>query len=144
MVDGKVVPYFFNANNNINYKEGKTYWLFRNPKIIKLKEEGVYLISMGFHSYNMNVDVEKVLDTLDGRHYYTAVYTLYKGMMLSGYSLDGLRYMECTIPKGTTYYENEKGEIVSRKIRVEKIEEIKPPKRNKNENLTNTLEAYDI
>ena len=125
---GKVYPYFF-SGTNISYQEGKTYWQFRNPSLY-WTSSGYYGIMKGFHSYSMDLSVENTLE-----YYYNTTFITLRistpTKPLTSYSEsispNGaiLCYVECTIPKGVAYYENEYGEIVSRKLRIDKITKIR-------------------
>lgn len=68
----------------------------------------------GFHSYDLNNDC---LSALGG-----IVVQGKEGGFLDYYSrADHIVKVECTIPKGSEYYENSLGEIVSNKLIVDKI-----------------------
>ena len=79
-------------------------------------------IEYGFHSYNPNK-----VKLLVNHDLQTVRICLIKNTTDS-FSLNPLDYfsltpdllrVECIIPKGTTYYENEKGEMVSESIKIE-------------------------
>lgn len=68
----------------------------------------------GFHSYDLNNDC---LSALGG-----IVVQGKEGGFLDYFSrADHIVKVECTIPKGSEYYENSLGEIVSNKLIVDKI-----------------------
>ena len=68
----------------------------------------------GFHSYDLNNDC---LSALEG-----IVVQGKEGVFLDYYSrADHIVKVECIIPKGSEYYENSLGEIVSNKLIVDKI-----------------------
>ena len=107
-------PYFFN-NPAIEYQKNKTY----TGKVIKLQKSKSsmwfkYYIMNGFHSYDI-----KKLQPVRPSYSDSILVQDSDENVLEFYHEEGAIVMECTIPKGTTYYENEKGEIVSDSIRVD-------------------------
>lgn len=79
-------------------------------------------INTGFHCYSKNVIV-----TADKAHKLLTAYSKDKKMLLRLYYDPSVSaaLIKCTIPKGTTYYENYSGEIVTDTIIIE--EELKIP-----------------
>lgn len=75
-------------------------------------------INTGLHSYDMKL--RKTLLHVDGINY---IYGL-DGGFVQAYSTYVSAIMHCVIPAGAEYYENERGEIVSNKLRTVSIEEI--------------------
>lgn len=68
----------------------------------------------GFHSYNLNNDCLSVVGGI--------VVQAKEGGFIDYYSrIDHIVKVECIIPKGSEYYENSFGEIVSNKLIVDKI-----------------------
>ena len=120
-------PYFMDMSDVV-YKRGCTY---THGKPLVLHDPGAfcgtsYYINEGFHSYNSS---KVVLD----QHwsYYDVVWSATRdGHKLCPYSIPPswrppLYKMQCIIPKGTTYYENQYGEIVSEAIVVKGFHIIK-------------------
>ena len=74
-------------------------------------------INEGFHSYNSSCPLEK--DYVDGT--VVAVVNSSRHLHIAGYvpekASDILGIMSCIIPKGSKYYENEDGEVVSDAIK---------------------------
>lgn len=79
----------------------------------------------GFHSYNLNNDCDRMsvlegvmMSALEG----IVMVRDKKGRVLDHYlCAEHLVKVECIIPKGSEYYENSFGEIVSNKLIVDKI-----------------------
>lgn len=68
----------------------------------------------GFHSYDLNNDCLSVVGGI--------VVQAKEGGFLDYYSrIDHIVKVECIIPKGSEYYENSLGEIVSNKLIIDKI-----------------------
>jgi hypothetical protein len=94
------------------------------PKVILYSEKSFckYFIDRGYHSYDKSIECKYYYDCKE-----------YCGIVKVGnletYRTNGslpsifptLCIVECTIPKGTKYCLNEKGEYVSEQIRVDKI-----------------------
>lgn len=103
------------------YSVGKTYKTeldlpFENS--ISCYGKRSWSINEGFHSYNSSCPLEK--EYFD-RTVIVAVLNPHRHTHVLGYSpkkaRDILGIMSCIIPKGSTYYENEVGEIVSDTIK---------------------------
>lgn len=115
-----VFPYFYNFNE-ICYKEGETYFqrMAANEPYYGLFKE--YIINLGFHSYALNnirlmgARSREIPLVATCAKKATSMHTSQK------YNIYGLAIMLCVIPKGATYYVNSVGEIVSNKLKVERI-----------------------
>lgn len=89
-------------------------WQFANVQAITQPSgHFLYTIVFGYHSYSANVGTSYV-NYGDEEKAFVVCGTQYQ------YD-EHLRIMECVIPKGTAYYENEHGEIVSELIKIKKI-----------------------
>lgn len=81
--------------------------------------EGLYAITQGFHSYNpKKCTYERCFNEVDKN--YSKVQSKTIGKLIDKYFGD-TSVFECIIPKGSEYYENEDGEIVSNQIIIKKI-----------------------
>lgn len=93
---------------NFRYKKGETY---EHP--INIDETELFLnIDEGIHSYILNIDIERSDDiylslTLDNK--FICIYP------------NDVCYVKCIIPKGSTYFINERGEVVSDAIKILEI-----------------------
>ena len=79
--------------------------------------ERLYRIYTGFHSYS-HKKCSYFCKTED-RH--INVQSKINGKLIDRYYDNDIMIFECTIPKGTEYYKNERGEIVSEAIIINKI-----------------------
>ena len=119
--DSRVIRSYFMPKDTFCYKVGET----TEEEIGKVEDYGCYnsknySISEGLYSYDKEKCYAKTTYTKN-----MAVYT-FKGVMLGYYASHPRRcrhlvLLECTIPYGATYYENEYGEIVSNKLKVDKM-----------------------
>lgn len=123
-------PYFMDYSE-IVYKTGETYTTNMEPPEQKYC---AYVIGKGFHSYNMDScyytkGEVNCLVSVTGEvifHYSRITVNSHYGCSIMNYLTHRtICVMHCTIPEGTTYYENHNGEIVSNAIRVDSIETIK-------------------
>ena len=123
-------PYYFNHYGD--YKVGKTYFIYADVFVRQIKQPNLqtyYEIDRGYHSYNpekINVSVDESATTFlrNGAMNYSITCND-NGAYIDYFFLKrNLVKVDCTIPKGATYYENEKGEIVSNSIRIDLIEDI--------------------
>lgn len=138
--DGGILPYYMSGVTDLRYEKGKTYHQEHPLKIVLGK------IYAGYHSYSAKkchyeVNIEN--------HFYrmtkgpfgipkaipsrVSVYgpknielDLYKVHNVFQHYFSGCAILDCVIPKGTVYYENTRGEIVSEVIRVDNIIEVAP------------------
>lgn len=116
-----VLPYY---NPEImHYEVGRTYNHGRELTVqyesdYWMEDQLVYTIDAGFHSYN-SVKV-KVFKSFPVPHWFDVV----SSMKLGSYDPIVSVYVECLIPKGSVYYENYYGEIVSDKIKIVKLKNI--------------------
>lgn len=112
--NGTVVPYYFNDIETYAECDKKT----QDP--LKICFTGKYwTIETGYHSYSKELWYATRGIVCIFAHCKTGC-----GKMMSYYPdtpKDKLVLIECTIPEGCTYYENEFGEIVSDTIRIDKI-----------------------
>lgn len=127
--EGYAVPYYMHYSLCLRYKKGETYHLPYELKIFEnstaLHHSSGFHADYGFHAYNsehcqygksgeniLTSDIEVLtVSDVDDKHrcdYYRP-------------QLYGNAILECSIPEGTTYYENENGEIVTDAIRVDNI-----------------------
>ena len=113
----KVSSYYFNKE----YKKDESYTLNGGIHVFcdDFRWPEKYRIDYGFHSY----DPDKIRTEKEGS---TLVFYNKEDCALDVYDLRFhiLYRVECTIPKGSVYYENENGEIASDKIRIDSITEI--------------------
>lgn len=117
---------FYSAYHDFPYKKGDLYKLGSQTEIDMLREESItfYRIFKGFHSYNSQStflckEHNNIGESL-------AVYSIDKGKVESYIENDGitpriLKKVRCVIPKGSVYFENEFGEIVSNKIIIKNV-----------------------
>lgn len=114
----KVTSFYFNKE----YKKDESYTLNGDIQVFydDFQWSEKYRIDYGFHSY----DPDKIRTEKDGGT--LVFYTTKDDYTLDVYALGSniLYRVECTVPKGSVYYENEYGEIVSDKIRIDSITEI--------------------
>lgn len=92
------------------YQCGKTYTI--NELKSHISKEGIMIIEDGFHSYSSK-------DCYVWSPFYSYGININKngyGMIATYNKLYGTCVVECTIPKGSKYYHNYHGEIVSEKI----------------------------
>lgn len=94
------------------YKEGETYKL---PTSAMFEIQTWYRYD-GFHSYSQDVKVSFY------RGEYLAVRSQNMGFIDYLQLNQNLVIVECTIPKGTHYYMNQRGEIVSDQIKIESFQ----------------------
>ena len=102
--DNKIHSYY----NEFIYELGQIYNTECNVEYFKQDEDDLYLINEGFHSYNYNPSIG--YDTIK-----QSVIVGSKSMEV--YSGPGVFGMLCIIPKGTEYYINDYGDIVSTSIK---------------------------
>lgn len=100
------------------YELGKTYKTEINPTRVTY-DDNVRVIDVGYHSYAWDIEIKslcggdirvKGLGLLGGKTTYTNRHGFGNGKVV---------VVECTIPKGTVYWENCVGEIVSEKLILE-------------------------
>lgn len=102
---GGIYSYF----QNFGYKKQKEYCL-DGELIIDGTNDYYYSISNGFHSYSGMCKV-----WVDAKVFIVSVYSLTEKIYWN-YINNATVVAECVVPKGSTYYENKNGEIVSNKI----------------------------
>lgn len=131
--NGDVIPYYIMASS-MRYKEGQTYQSdLDEPHCRPYSLLSYYFINFGLHSYSTKKCMVKVGNKLkfedpiaNSTVSRIRVYTIKDGALLNGftpryYKNEKLAIMDCSIPKGAFYYENNFGEIVSDTIRIDKI-----------------------
>lgn len=95
----------------MDYEPEKIYWADVNPISI---DSPLYLgmkIDKGFHSYSM----DKTMATKD--KYHIVIYNMENNEIVDSiFFSDHLVIAKCIIPKGSKYYKNDLGEIVSDQI----------------------------
>lgn len=122
-----IISYYMNHE----YKVGETYRMAADFEVIDYDEveptRPYYEINAGFHSYShektkvkmtyhYNGDDRKLIEVLFGDQNCTIDY-----FKVSHYDTIDIVRVECTIPEGSTYYENANGEIVSNAITIDSI-----------------------
>lgn len=96
------------------YSIGEDYSILDKIKVKWSTYDKVYFINEGFHSYSTDCYVTKRLDG-------SSIVENQVGEVIGRYPyIESYNFVivSCIIPKGTTYYENERGEIVSEQIRI--------------------------
>jgi len=109
--DKKIKPYY-KINGDIKiYKEGETYY---SPFGVTYTGSDYIKIDSGLHSYKIyNESIDE--DTYCGCDSFVVLKSL------STYEGVNARIVLCTIPKGSKYYINDEGEIVSNCIVINKV-----------------------
>ena len=117
---------FYSVYRDFPSKKGDLYKLGSKIKIEMLREESItyYRIFKGFHSYNSQSTF--LCKEHNNRGESLAVYSINKEKVDSYIENDGitpriLKKVRCIIPKGSVYFENEFGEIVSNKIIIKNV-----------------------
>lgn len=102
---------FRSLYRRMDYEPEKIYWTDVNPISI---DSPLYLemkIDKGFHSYSM----DKTMATKD--KYHIVIYNMENNEIVDSiFFSDNLVIAKCIIPKGSKYYKNDLGEIVSDQI----------------------------
>ena len=127
--DGYAIPYYMHFNSRLKYEKGVTYHLPIKLEIFKNSTEllslGGFHADYGFHAYSsqhcqygksgeyiLTSDIEVLtVSDVDDKHRCDCYRPQYYGNAI----------LECSIPEGTIYYENENGEIVTEVLRVDNI-----------------------
>jgi hypothetical protein len=97
------------------YKIGKLY----ETEIGLTETSSITFIHYGFHSYSDKCKLDP-----NGTYFKQPAFRImFKDICLDEFSCRGLSYykVDCIIPKGSQYYENDRGEIVSDKIILKEI-----------------------
>lgn len=105
---------------DFHYETGKEYESYvRIEREDWSDNEGHYTISQGIHSYNSR----KVHVEYSYKDYFGNICSKYFKVVGNNMTIDyfvrvymRLKCVDCVIPKGATYYENEQGEIVSNRL----------------------------
>lgn len=109
--DNIIAPYFRQSSNIQSYKEGNIY-----HDSFGMSPHGIngVTIARGLHSY--------AIDSIPLKEYSTSSCDGFK-VITSKMEYVGpwARIVLCTIPKGSVYYLNEFGEIVSNCLRIDKL-----------------------
>ena len=114
--DEHILSYYFSQE----YEVGKTYRLDNGLKFNTddYLSNRTYHIYQGFHSYSPEkIKIRQV------KHGMVDVKTK-EGVVLDYYDFENIVRVDCIIPEGSVYYENENGEFVSDIIRIDSIEQI--------------------
>jgi hypothetical protein len=129
--DNKYQPTYYTGM--VCYMEGQTYALGDSIKVEvnydQLLRRESAVINKGFHSYNYKklwTKLENVSDSKDC--VFAEIRTIDHNSFVASYISEPCEYkfkMNCIIPKGTTYYENEYSEMVSECIKVINFEPLK-------------------
>jgi len=108
---------FYSMYKNFKYQLNQLYSI--NIYINK-DDDGVFVGSRGFHSYDPSIVHLKI--SKNG----IIQWVVYAGQRRLDYDIVIAGYVkaECVIPKGTTYYENDFGEIISEAIIVKQLKPI--------------------
>lgn len=112
---------FYSVYKHFQYKIGGKY----NCEIGEIGEvDRLFYINEGIHSYSKKVKIIHCNDYIDD--YYTSAICVFHNNIKLDYFYYKPIYvkLKCVIPKGSQYYENEHGEIVSNTIKVISFEEI--------------------
>lgn len=107
--------------NNFPYEVNTTYIWNKKLKISRFFD--CWTIEKGFHSYsNESTIISKENNRAFGESFVVRSHNnneLCDSYFVStGYCLRNIKKVECIIPKGAIYYENEGGEIVSNQIKI--------------------------
>jgi hypothetical protein len=132
---GHYIPYYYGID--FSYEVGRTH---RHTKPIHIdivdyssgldEQNEIYEINEGLHSYNC--DKVKLI-----WHPHICQFAVESKYQWTYYTADSYLFstdlykMNCIIPAGTTYYENEYGEIVSNVLKVLSIDELMASATNK-------------
>jgi hypothetical protein len=113
-------PYYRCNKSPIIYEVGKTYYGVICPAKV-IEDTDLITIHEGIHCYDLSVLICKFY-----KDKYEVKYLLPHGVFLNLGTFSSRTYckavlMECTIPKGTIYYMNDKGEIVTEKLIINKV-----------------------
>lgn len=108
---------FYSMYKNFKYQLNQLYSI--NIYINK-DDDGGFVGSRGFHSYDPSI---VYLDIPENGIIQWAVYAGQRRLDFDTVIADYFK-AECVIPKGTTYYENENGEIISNQIIIKNFEPI--------------------
>lgn len=113
---GKVVPYFFPNRNIIYYEEGKEYTSKIHYFYDRFNND--FIIDEGLHSYN------KKLCWYKKDSHFINMHSLFISPTMYFDTREELLKLDCHIPKGSIYYINCSGEMVSDKLVVDKIQKV--------------------
>lgn len=119
------------------YTEGKTYTAKITP-VPGHRRFGLIKVEYGLHCYSERCTFKRLMDGSDPNDprlkRYCSIHTNlleyqpdFEMGAIHSYRKDLYYYpvvFECTIPKGTTYYENRAGEIVSEALTIDKVTEL--------------------
>lgn len=102
---------FRSLYRRMDYEPEKIYWTDVNPISIDSPLYPEMMIDKGFHSYSM----DKTMATKD--KYHIVIYNMENNEIVDSiFFSDNLVIAKCIIPKGSKYYKNDLGEIVSDQI----------------------------
>lgn len=139
------VLYVYNPNENVllsprqqfQYTIGQTYNAKISPQAINRPRLGFVRITYGLHCYSENCTFSRMYDGDSDDSKLKRYCSIHANLTehqndfecgaLHVFRKKGYYHpvvFECTIPKGTTYYENKAGEIVTEALTIEKITEL--------------------
>ena len=95
------------------YQLGKTYY---TPLQSKLERERWISIQRGLHCYAPYVEITGIPHKAYTVKYNASIVTYSTNIMAISTTRDIPVLVECTIPKGSEYYENQYGEIVAERL----------------------------
>lgn len=106
---------------NYHYTLGKLEVLSKDIEVIW--DAPYFEIFEGFHSYR----ISKAVQAMDLHNRYRLYFNDgYNNWYLDAINtLESLELYECTIPKGSVYYDNGFGEVISNQIKVNKLIDVK-------------------
>lgn len=107
---------FYSMYKGFKYQLNKLYSI--NIRINK-DDDGVFVGSKGFHSYDPFIANLEIYD----KDVFPR-WVVYAGVRKLDVGNIGYVKAECVIPKGSEYYENENGEIISNQIIIKNVEQI--------------------
>ena len=120
-VDENIVKPYYMYQTGMVYMVGMTY---TTEMYEPVDQKGTYVIEIGFHSYGKDCPMAFTDKTnLIFTHLIEVFSKNDKNVRIGRYETHfDIGVINCTIPKGATYYENENGEFVSDSIRIDSIE----------------------
>ena len=119
MITGKYVPFYL--DHTMVYRMGGTYALTIQPRFSSLGvavtlSVGNMAIERAFHAYSMKVKI--VTNTGVGDGYKAELFDDPVSVIYPSQIDFEPIVVECVIPKGTVYYENDRGEIASESLKI--------------------------
>lgn len=118
--EGKIRSFFMSALFTV----GEEYASYLQQPVLFNNDEPGGIIEVGIHSYKgIPFDFRKD----SSRYDFIFLHTEEEKNICSYWKNDNIIKVNCTLPVGTHYYENEYGEVVSDRIIFDSIEEIPWP-----------------